>query len=353
LNDRPAPASGEKLFYLPIHDVEECFKGERLLVVTDERLAELFGRSFSGSKLLVVPEGERAKSWHSLSSLFDDFVRLGVDRSWNLLALGGGSVSDLAGFAAHLWMRGISFSCAPTTLLAMVDASLGGKNGVDFRGYKNALGSFQRPECIFCDVSALSSLDPVQFASGLAEAVKHAVIDGESYFSFLESLLAEGGGAGAFSHPRCGAESLKRLVTESQRIKLAIVDADPFEKGRRRVLNLGHSFGHALELETGLPHGFSVSLGMALALRYALRGGLIEDDERSRILRLLAGFGLPVDLSLLADGALRARVSASLFMDKKREGATMNFVLPRGIGHVETARIPVEALRSFLEEAWK
>jgi 3-dehydroquinate synthase len=352
LSDRSAPVGGEKLFYLSIHDVENCFSGERLLVVTDSRLAELFGGSFSGSKLLIVPEGEKAKSWDSLSTLFEGFVSLGVDRSWKLLALGGGSVSDLAGFAAHLWMRGISFSCAPTTLLSMVDASLGGKNGVDFRGHKNVLGSFQRPERIFCDVSALSSLDSVQFASGMAEAIKHAVIDGESYFSFIESLLAEGGGAGAFSHAACRSESLKHLVAESQRIKLAIVDADPFEKGKRRVLNLGHSFGHALELETGLPHGYAVSLGMALALRYSLRNGLVGDDVSSRILRLLEGFGLPVDLSFLADGALRARVAASLFMDKKREGKTMNFVLPRTIGDVDVVKIPVEELRLFLEEAW-
>ncbi|MCX7027069.1 MAG: 3-dehydroquinate synthase [Spirochaetes bacterium] len=347
------PIRGEELLFLPLAAVPWYFAGERLLVVIDPRLAEDFGPFFSDSPILIVPEGEKAKSWDSLSLLFEDFLRLGVDRSWKVLAVGGGTVSDLAGFAAHLWMRGLSFSCAPTTLLAMVDASLGGKNGIDFRGYKNALGSFQRPERIFCDVTVLSSLDPVQFASGIVEAVKHAVIDGESYFSFLEALLADGGGAEAFSHKACHPESLKKLVTESQRIKTGIVDADPLEKGGRRVLNLGHSFGHALELETGLPHGYAVSLGMALALRYSLSKGFISQGEASRVLRLLEGFGLPINLSILADGALRSRVASSLYMDKKREGAAMNFVLPRGIGRVEVAKVPVEELRRFLEEAWR
>jgi 3-dehydroquinate synthase len=141
-------------------------------------------------------------------------------------------------------------------------------------------------------------------------------------------------------------------VAGSQRVKLAIVDADPLEKGRRRVLNLGHSFGHGLELETGIPHGFAVSLGMALALRYSLSRGQIGSGECSRILSLLAGFGLPVDLSLLSDNRLRVKLASSLAMDKKREGEMMNFALPRGIGRVEVDRIPVAELRLFLEEAF-
>ena len=346
------PAGSEDLVFLPIPEICTYFGKSTHLVVTDSRLAGAFGRHFPGASILVVPEGEKAKSWESLSTLLEGFVRLGVDRSWKILALGGGSVSDLAGFAAHIWMRGIPFSCAPTTLLSMIDASLGGKNGIDFRSYKNVLGSFQRPERVFCDVSTLSSLDPKQFASGMAEAVKHAVIAGEPYFSLLESLLAEGGGPGSFSHEACRQESLERLVSGSQEIKLAIVAADPLEKGRRRVLNLGHSFGHALELETGLAHGFAVSLGMSLALLYSLRKGLIEAGECSRILDLLSGFGLPVDLSILSDGEMRARVASSLAMDKKREGETMYFALPRSIGTVEIARVPVAELRFFLEEVF-
>jgi 3-dehydroquinate synthase len=172
----------EKVVFSPISRIRESFGDLPLLIVTDCRLAEIFGTCFPASRTLIVPEGEKAKSWEALSDLLAGFVNLGVDRSWNLLALGGGSVSDLAGLASHIWMRGISFFCAPTTLLSMVDASLGGKNGIDFMGFKNVLGSFQRPKTIFCDVSALLSLDSTQFASGMAEAIKHAVIDGEPYF---------------------------------------------------------------------------------------------------------------------------------------------------------------------------
>lgn len=350
MNETATLGQGERIRFLPISDALATFDPRRVLVVTDPRLAGLLASELKAFHTLVAPEGEAAKCWESLGQLFEGFRSAGADRSWTVLSIGGGSVSDLAGLAAHLWMRGLAFSCVPSTLLAMVDASLGGKNAIDFHGYKNVIGSFQRPKEIFCDVSLLRSLDRRQFLSGLAEAVKHGIIDGEGYFRQLEDLLSEGGGLRAFDPAALSSGSLERLVSGSQRIKLGIVDADPTEKGARRVLNLGHSFGHPIELELGIPHGYAVSLGLVLALRFTEAKGMAGGETLGRVETLLEGFGLPTELGFLGDPRVRGRISTSLGMDKKREGGTMHFVAPLAIGRVEVLPISVAELSSFLEE---
>ncbi len=328
--------------------IDTVFSGlnpERSLVLTDERIEGLYSLRLGGLKRVFLPPGEAAKTWEGLERLFKRMAEMGVDRGWTLYALGGGSVSDLGGFAASTWMRGIGFACLPTTLLAMVDASLGGKNGIDFFGAKNLIGTFRLPDRIICDISLLGSLDAVQFASGMAEAVKHAVIGGEEYFSLLESCMEKGD-----SRLRIDPESLKAIVAGSQDIKLSIVARDPRERGERRILNLGHSFGHGIEMATGLPHGQSVSLGIVLALSLARRRKVIEADAEQRVLRLLRGFGLPTDLGMLRDPGIRAGVAASLGRDKKRYGDTVHFVLPRGIGKVEVLSLGIAYLQAFLDE---
>ena len=334
-----------------LREIGSDIEPEKTLVVTDEKILSLYGADFPKSPVVIVPEGETAKSWDSLAALYRRFVSLKVDRSWTILSIGGGSVSDVAGFAAHCWMRGVDLICSPTTLLAMTDAALGGKNGIDFEGYKNTLGSFHRPEAIYCDIDTLRSLSPEQFSSGMAEVIKHAVIDGEDYFAFLESSFSSYGSAGRFGHETCPASLLEALVVESQRIKLDIVESDPREKGNRRILNLGHSFGHAIESVTGMPHGWSVSLGLVLACGYSRSRGSMGERALTRIRDLLRSYGLPVDTSFLLKNGLLARVGDNLFMDKKREDDMMNFVLPRDIGSVTLEKIPVPDLKAFLNEA--
>jgi len=334
-----------------LREIGSKIEPRKTLIVTDEKILGLYGADFPESPVVFLPEGEAAKSWDSLASLFRRFVALQVDRSWTVLSIGGGSVSDVAGFAAHCWMRGIDLICAPTTLLAMTDAALGGKNGIDFEGYKNTVGSFHRPEAIYCDIESLRSLSTEQFASGMAEVIKHAVIDGEDYFAFLESSFASYGSSGRFEHETCPASLLENLVSESQRIKLDIVESDPREKGNRRILNLGHSFGHAVEAVTGMSHGGSVSIGLILACDYSRRRGSMEESALIRIRDLLESFGLPVDTAFLSREGLLARVANTLFMDKKREDEVMNCVLRRGIGSVTLERVPISDLKAFLSEA--
>jgi len=331
-------------------DIASRIDPTRTLVLTDKKVHSLFGTLFPDCPIAFVPEGEAAKSWDVLTELYSQFIAFKLDRNWSILAIGGGTISDTAGFAAHTWMRGIDFLAAPTTLLAMTDAALGGKNGIDFHGYKNVLGSFHLPTTIFCDIEALRRLEAAQFASGMAEVVKHAIIDGEGYFTLLERSLASYAAADGFDYAACPSSVLKQIVSESQRIKLDIVERDPRESGERRLLNLGHTFGHAIEVLAGIPHGHSVSLGIALASSFSVRKGIMKAGTAQRIASLLSGFGLPVDFRRFAEGDFFERVGETLFMDKKRNGAFMNLVVPRNIGIVAVEKIPVEELKAFLRE---
>jgi len=269
-------------------DVLRQLDPAKTLVVSDAKIFALYGHYFPGLPYTLIPEGEKAKSLDALPALLDSFIQHRVDRSWTLLALGGGSVSDSAGFAAHIWMRGIGFYAAPTTLLAMCDAALGGKNGLDYGGYKNVIGSFHFPQRLFCDAETLRSLKPEQFASGMAEAIKHGILEGETHFSFLENCAQRFGNESGLDYKSCPIDVLEHLIDLSQQFKLSIVAQDPRESDKRRLLNLGHSFGHALESVSGMPHGYAVALGIALASRYAQAKGRMQETDLQRILKLLS-----------------------------------------------------------------
>lgn len=353
------PTPRTSIHFSPLSSLTSLADPEKTLIVTDHTIHELFGAAFPPCPIAFVPEGEAAKSWDVLAGLYQRLTDTRMGRDGLILAIGGGSVSDLAGFAAHTWMRGIAFAAAPTTLLAMTDASLGGKNAIDFRGYKNVIGSFHQPKTITCDIETLRALDRVQFASGMAEVIKHAVIDGENYFSFLEEALAEGSeSTGQFRYESCPYSTLRRLVADSQRVKLAIVGRDPTETGERRVLNLGHTFGHAMEIVTGVPHGYAVSIGLWLACAFSMARGLMGGPAMARIEALLAGYGLPTRVSGLGAGSsvalpsreeLTRKVAEALSMDKKRSGESVYFVIPRSIGDVGVERVTIGELTAFLE----
>jgi 3-dehydroquinate synthase len=264
-------------------------------------------------------------------------------------------VTDLTGFAASTWLRGVDYCASPTTLLAMVDASIGGKNGIDFRSYKNLIGTFLQSRFVLCDVSLLSTLSPVEFSSGMAEVIKHAILDGESYFGLAEEM-----------HPSDAAadvEWLRGIVAGSHRVKMEIVAADEREKGTRRLLNLGHTFGHAVESISGLPHGHSVAAGIATACRFSVTRGSLSIRVAKRIFDLLDRWGLPSSLESAAHlspllggraftdvSEMRAAASAALAADKKRTGSMLHFVLPEGIGSVRIEKVALETLQAFIRE---
>jgi 3-dehydroquinate synthase len=327
----------------------------RTVLVTDGLLRKAYGSSFPPCPIAEVERGEAAKSLASLEALYGRFLELGLGRDGLVLAVGGGAVSDLAGFAAATWLRGVDFGFAPTTLLAMVDASVGGKNGVDFHGIKNLVGTFSQPRFVRMDLSLLSTLPEIEFASGMGEVVKHAVLAGGPYFDLIEGLARKG---------RAGLATgdLEAIVAGSVELKAAVVSRDERESGERRKLNLGHSFGHGIEAATGLPHGHSVAAGLGTICRLAVRMGRLGAADCDRITRLLSGWGLPSSIAEAAslsaargrrgDGSeLRETIAAAIPADKKRMGESVRVALPEAIGSVRIESVSLSALQDFAKEA--
>jgi 3-dehydroquinate synthase len=342
----------------------------KTVIVTDRLIRRVHGSSFPDCHVIEVERGEPAKSLASLEDLYGRFLEIGLGRDATVVAIGGGAISDLAGFAASTWLRGVDFGFVPTTLLAMVDASVGGKNGVDFRGVKNLVGSFSQPRFVRMDVSLLATLPDLEFASGLAEVVKHAVIAGGSYFDLVEASAAsaaEGSRERSERSPeatlttyrRPGPEALERIVAGSVEIKAGVVTGDEREAGERRKLNLGHTVGHGVEAATGLPHGHSVAAGLGTACRLALRMGRLSAAECDRITRLLEACGLPSSIAAAAriapggrdERKLRSAIAAAVAADKKRVGDEILMAIPEAIGSVAIEAVALSDIQAYVMEA--
>jgi 3-dehydroquinate synthase len=310
--------------------------GGQAVVVTDETVAALHGPAALASleaagvraRLLTVPPGEGSKSFAELERVIDRLLAFGLHRRDLVVALGGGVVGDLAGLAAALYMRGIDFVQVPTTLLAQVDSSVGGKTAIDTPRGKNLVGAFHQPRLVVADIAVLATLPSRQLRSGWAEVLKHGLICDTAFFDWL---AGEGAG-GAQGDP----DSLHRAVVRSVEIKSAIVGEDEKESGRRALLNLGHTFGHAIEAELDfdeavLAHGEAVALGCALAFRFSAASGLCPVADAARVEHVFAAAGLPTRLEQA--GVFSAdRLLARMAGDKKAEGGGLTLILGRAIG---------------------
>lgn len=313
-------------------------KRPRVTVVADAAVAELHGPRLKAGlaaggvegRLVTVPPGEGSKSFAQLERLCDDLLDLGLDRGDAVAAFGGGVVGDLAGFAAAIYKRGVDFIQIPTTLLAQVDSSVGGKTAIDTAHGKNLIGAFHQPRLVLADTAVLETLPARELRAGLAEVIKAALIEDAAFFAQLER------DAGAIL--ALEAAPLTSAVARSVAIKAAIVAEDEYETtGRRALLNLGHTFGHALEAESGyegLLHGEAVALGCALAFRFSERQGLCDPSEARRAEALLTAAGLPTHMppGAYAAPALLARMA----QDKKNAGG-LTLVLARGVGRAFVA----------------
>lgn len=300
-------------------------------VIADSRVAELYGARVlaalrdAGLRALLFrfPAGEWNKTRETWTDLTDAMLAARVGRDGAIVALGGGVTGDLAGFVAATYLRGIPYVQAPTTLLAMIDASIGGKTGVDVPAGKNLVGAFHQPRCVVADIETLATLPRPHVAAGMAEAVKHAVIADAVY---LEALLADAAAIRARD-----LDALERLVARSVAIKEEVVAADPLEGGRRQVLNFGHTVGHAVEARSGynLLHGEAVAIGMATEALLAEAAGVAEAGLAPRVRRALEAFDLPVTIpeDLAAEDLLEAMRG-----DKKTREATVRFALPSRVG---------------------
>jgi 3-dehydroquinate synthase len=274
-------------------------------------------------QVLELPDGEEHKTLETATRLHCSFLESGMDRRSLVAALGGGVIGDLAGFAASTYMRGIDLVHVPTTLLAMVDSSIGGKTGVNLPRGKNLVGAFKQPVAVIADTATLSTLPPVEIASGMAEVIKHGLVGAADLFEKLDE-----------GRP----DDLSDIIHAAARVKFAIVEEDPFERGPRALLNLGHTFGHAMEAASGftLRHGHAVGLGLLASARLAHSLGLCDDTLEGRISRTLAVHDLPTHL----DGLAPSRVLPFLASDKKREHGTLRLVIPEEPGRVSIVEDP-------------
>ncbi|WP_313805370.1 3-dehydroquinate synthase [Sphingobium sp.] len=328
----------------------------RLVVVTDAHVARAQLPRLEASlraanvtvEPVILPPGEQTKSWRHLEELLDALLGQEIERGDHVVALGGGVIGDLVGFAASILKRGCHFIQVPTTLLAQVDSSVGGKTAINARAGKNLIGSFHQPALVLIDPSTLDTLPVRETRAGYAEVVKYGLIDDPDFFAWCE----------ADGHKLLSGDSQAReyAIERSVKAKAAIVADDERETtGRRALLNLGHTFGHALEADTGfsdtLLHGEGVAAGMALAFRYSARLGLCTAEEAERVTAHLKAVGLPYDLAsahVTADGAA---LVAHMLHDKKMAAGTLPFLLARGIGQTFLSKdVVLDDVAAFLDE---
>ena len=323
-------------------------EGRDVLIVTNDQLVSLYLQPaqalVTGSRVesLVLPDGESAKTLDTLNLIFDALVEHRFGRDCVLVALGGGVIGDITGFAAATWQRGVDFVQIPTTLLAQVDSSVGGKTAVNHPGGKNLIGAFHQPLCVVSDMDTLNSLPDRELGAGLAEVIKYGLLGDAEFFAWLENELQ-----GLLQRDK---ERLQHVVRRSCEIKAEIVAADERERGCRALLNLGHTFGHAIERCAGYGewlHGEAVAAGMCMAAAFSQRLAWLEQKEVERARDLIARMQLPVEPPSVPP----AEFLAAMSLDKKVIAGQIRLVLLRGIGEAEvTADYPEHELVDFLSE---
>ncbi|ASK86984.1 3-dehydroquinate synthase [Sphingorhabdus sp. SMR4y] len=330
---------------------------QRLFVLTDRnvepQLLPQLQRAFndSGIELIVkiLPAGETSKSWRQLELVTDWLLSQGIERSDTLVALGGGVIGDLTGFAAAIVKRGCRFVQIPTSLLAQVDSSVGGKTAINCSAGKNLIGSFNQPRFVLIDPLVLNSLPDRELRAGYAEVVKYGLINDASFFAWCET--------NGFKMLDRDPDALSKAIIHSVQAKALIVGEDEKElSGRRALLNLGHTFGHALEAETGfsdkLVHGEAVAAGMALAFAYSVRRGHCDIADAERVRAHLQAANLPYDLATASVRTSGQRLVEHMMHDKKMSGGTLPFLLANGIGQSFLAKdVELDDVAAFLDSS--
>ncbi len=316
---------GDVLGHMPSGDV---------FIITDKHVHNLYGKAFPAVPAFVMEPGEGSKTADTAFDICKRLLEAGAGRDTFVLGIGGGVVCDMAGFVASVYMRGIDFGFVATSLMAQVDAAIGGKNGVNLEGYKNIIGTFNQPHFVLCDPAMLHTLPAIEIKNGLAEVVKHCLIDGKGLF--YKMLYAPE----AVLKPE--SILLAKLIEHSVRVKTGIVNSDERECGDRRRLNLGHTWGHAVEKTDGIPHGQAVSIGLAFAAGLSEHRGLLTAAERKDVVTLLQALGLPTKIKTKASTIIQ-----HILKDKKKAGEHIHFVLMNGIGNVTIEPITYSELTEF------
>jgi 3-dehydroquinate synthase len=319
-----------------LENLKDYIPAEKFVIITDKNVGQIYGKVFPQCEVIQISTGEKIKNIETLQYIYEKLLALEADRSVFIIGIGGGIVCDIAGFIASTYLRGVRFGFVSSTLLAQVDASVGGKNGVNFHGYKNMIGNFNQPEFVICDMNLLKTLPKREVLCGFGEIAKHAFIGDAGMCDFLEENYKKA--------LNLDEEVITRLVYDSAVIKSTIVNRDEREKGERKKLNFGHTFGHAIEKTTDiLLHGEAISVGMVVASHLSASKGLLSKQDVGRIETLLAMLELPITLDMN-----RRKMIDAIKRDKKRQGDDIDFVLLDGIGNAVLEKISIKELEDVV-----
>lgn len=323
-------------FDASFNDIKEFYDSKKIIIVTEEHIYNLHSQKFKGFKYLLIEGKEQNKIQSTIDFLIDKLLEFNIDKSWMIVGVGGGVITDMVGYVASVFKRGISLGLVPTTILAMTDAAIGGKNGINVGNYKNMVGTTYRASFILYDYSFLDTLPKLEWINGFAEIIKHACIKDEVMFYELENNNIE-----YYINNRNAAAA---LIEKNVAIKTSVVVADEFEKADRFQLNFGHTFGHAIENLYNLPHGFAVSIGMVMAAKISEEINDLERISVDKLKKLLVQYELPITQKING-----AEVLELLVKDKKRTGEAINFVLLNKIGEGTVKQLSFHTITSLLD----
>lgn len=314
-------------------------EGRRYVVITDKNVRLHYEEDFpKGVPVITISTGEEIKTLATVEMIFRELIALGADRHTFIIGIGGGIVCDITGFVASIYMRGVDFGFVSTTLLSQVDASVGGKNGVNFDSYKNMVGVFCQPRFVICDTSLLKTLPPDEISNGFAEIVKHALIADAPMLDYIEANIEKA--------LALDSSVVAKLVEESVRLKARVVQMDEKEAGERKKLNFGHTLAHALEKLNPIGHGRAVSIGMVAAAKFSAEKRLLSDIECQRVIKVLESLHLPVafdDFNATINDILNAMAK-----DKKKDNDRISFVFLNGVGNAVVKSITFDELNRLI-----
>lgn len=309
------------------------------ILLIDENVLCEHNDLFCPYTCLVVPSGERYKTLETVEKLYRDLVKIEADRSSLIVGVGGGLATDVAGYVASTFLRELPFGFISTSLLGQVDASIGGKNGVNLDGYKNMIGTIRQPSFVWCDLDLLKTLSRREYISGIAEVIKYGAIMDEAFLGYLKDHMSE--------LLSLEPTVLEEVVTRSVQAKVDVVEKDEKESGLRRLLNFGHTIGHAIERNQKLLHGQAVSIGMVMASRLSVNLGLLSSSDAALIEAVISSAGLPVEISVNPE-----EIYANIRKDKKKSGELIHFILLDGLGKAVVRPIPLDELKPMLNDLY-
>ncbi|PLX06340.1 MAG: 3-dehydroquinate synthase [Marinilabiliales bacterium] len=319
--------SDAKLFH-------NLIKDRKAIIVSDGNVFNLYPELFFGYEHVLIGQGEDIKTLSTVEYLINEFTAKNLDRNSLIIGLGGGLITDVVGFVASIFMRGVNFGFIPTTLLAQVDAAIGGKNGVNFNLYKNYIGTFNQPEFIICDSIFFKTLPEIEFKSGLGEVLKYSLIQHTRLFDYLNN--------NTYKVLNRDTDALNYIVNECIEIKTAVVEQDPFDHGIRNILNLGHSFGHVIELTENIPHGIAVVAGIKKAAELSSKLGHLDKDTLHKIENLANKLGFSNNYEFKKEHV------EILLKDKKKTNDILKLVILKDIGFADTIELDEQQIKDLL-----